>query len=341
MLAAVALVLLVKLMTTATAAALTGVGMATAVSTSFLLAQIGEFAFVLERLGREEGLTPAGLGEDGSQSSIAATVLLLVATPGLAAAGRALSDRVTARRLAVAARADPVAPAPVDGHVLVSGRGAGRARRLDACPRADVVIGDDEPEQAARIAGVVAQVAPAAHLVVLSTDADAVPELHESGVATVVLAPRAASSQLSQAVLRRLAPPAEPRRTTVDVDRVVALHADPASACVHSSVARPVLPSSTGCLDCLRTGQNWLHLRTCVGCGHVGCCDSSPMRHAAAHAQAQDHPVMVSVESRGGLGLVLPGRADAHPCTLIRVLLAHPSREVAGEARPASGVSST
>ena len=81
-LAAVALMLQVKLVTTATAAALTGIRLATAVSTSFLSAQIGEFAFVLERLGREGGLTPAGLGEDGSQSFIAAPVLLMVATPG-------------------------------------------------------------------------------------------------------------------------------------------------------------------------------------------------------------------------------------------------------------------
>ena len=168
-----------------------------------------------------------------------------------------------------------------------------------------------------------------------------VPELRESGVTTVVLAPRAASSQLSQAVLRRFAPPTEPRRATVDVNRVVVLRADPASACVHSYVARPVLPSSTGCLDCLRTGQNWVHRRMCLGCGHVGCCDSSPDAPHGRERTGAGPPGDGVGGARAGLGLVLPGRA-AHPCTLIRVLLAHPSRAVAGgEARPGSGVSST
>ena len=100
-LAAVALVLVVKTVTTAGAVLATGLGAATAASAGLLLAQVGEFAFVLERLGREEGLTPAGLGEDGSQAFIAATVLLLVATPGLAAGGRAIAARL-ARRAPVA-----------------------------------------------------------------------------------------------------------------------------------------------------------------------------------------------------------------------------------------------
>jgi Kef-type K+ transport system membrane component KefB len=96
-LAAVVLVLVVKVVTTGLAAWATGVGAATAVSASLLLAQVGEFAFVLERLGREQGLSPAGLGESGSQAFIAATVLLLVATPGLAAGGRSAAARLAAR----------------------------------------------------------------------------------------------------------------------------------------------------------------------------------------------------------------------------------------------------
>ena len=51
-----------------------------------------------------------------------------------------------------------------------------------------------------------------------------------------------------------------------------------------------------GCEDCLRTGGVWLHLRICLACGHVGCCDDSPSRHASAHAAASDHPLIRSLE---------------------------------------------
>ena len=57
------------------------------------------------------------------------------------------------------------------------------------------------------------------------------------------------------------------------------------------------LPASVdGCEDCLRTGDKWLHLRICLTCGHVGCCDSSPNRHATAHARASSHPLIRSLE---------------------------------------------
>ncbi len=59
-----------------------------------------------------------------------------------------------------------------------------------------------------------------------------------------------------------------------------------------------VLPSGTGCADCL-AGEGpgwWFHLRRCAQCGHVGCCDSSPARHASAHARATGHPLVQSFE---------------------------------------------
>lgn len=53
-----------------------------------------------------------------------------------------------------------------------------------------------------------------------------------------------------------------------------------------------------GCAECAADGAtNWVALRMCMQCGHVGCCDSSPMRHASAHFSATSHPVMRSVES--------------------------------------------
>lgn len=58
----------------------------------------------------------------------------------------------------------------------------------------------------------------------------------------------------------------------------------------------PVVPGSEGCAECLATGGRWLHLRLCMTCGHVGCCDSSPNRHATRHAHATGHPVVKSFE---------------------------------------------
>lgn len=59
------------------------------------------------------------------------------------------------------------------------------------------------------------------------------------------------------------------------------------------------LPESVdGCEDCLRTGDPWLHLRICLECGHVGCCDDSPNRHASAHAREAAHPIIRSIEPR-------------------------------------------
>jgi CPA1 family monovalent cation:H+ antiporter len=52
-----------------------------------------------------------------------------------------------------------------------------------------------------------------------------------------------------------------------------------------------------GCQDCLAEGtRNWVHLRLCLACGHVGCCDSSPRKHATAHFHAAHHPVIRSFE---------------------------------------------
>jgi hypothetical protein len=60
---------------------------------------------------------------------------------------------------------------------------------------------------------------------------------------------------------------------------------------------RRVVPSAPGCEDCLASGRrDWVHLRLCQTCGHVGCCDSSPGRHASGHYLAAGHPVVRSFE---------------------------------------------
>ena len=75
------------------------------------------------------------------------------------------------------------------------------------------------------------------------------------------------------------------------------------TGCTHLDQVADVEPSSEGCEDCLRIGGRWVHLRMCMSCGHVGCCDNSPNRHATAHfaaAPPSDHPVV-----RTGRGLVV------------------------------------
>lgn len=73
------------------------------------------------------------------------------------------------------------------------------------------------------------------------------------------------------------------------------------AACTHLDQVRDVEPDSTeGCPDCLREGTRWVHLRECLQCGHVGCCDSSPAKHATAHFQSTSHPVMRSFEPGEG-----------------------------------------
>ena len=58
----------------------------------------------------------------------------------------------------------------------------------------------------------------------------------------------------------------------------------------------PVKPSGHGCKECLEIGDGWVHLRLCMTCGHVGCCDSSPNTHATKHAHKTGHPVIRSYE---------------------------------------------
>jgi hypothetical protein len=67
--------------------------------------------------------------------------------------------------------------------------------------------------------------------------------------------------------------------------------------CTHLDSIADVQPSTRqGCEDCLRMGGHWVHLRMCLACGHVGCCDSSPHRHATGHFHHSGHPVMRSIE---------------------------------------------
>jgi uncharacterized UBP type Zn finger protein len=68
------------------------------------------------------------------------------------------------------------------------------------------------------------------------------------------------------------------------------------AACTHLDQIHDVAPSSRVCDECVAMGSTWVHLRMCLVCGNVGCCDSSPNTHATKHFHATDHPLMRSVE---------------------------------------------
>ena len=65
----------------------------------------------------------------------------------------------------------------------------------------------------------------------------------------------------------------------------------------HLDAIRTVTPSAQGCEDCLKIGAAWVHLRLCLSCGHVGCCDSSKHKHARKHFLKSGHPIIQSFES--------------------------------------------
>jgi len=68
-------------------------------------------------------------------------------------------------------------------------------------------------------------------------------------------------------------------------------------ACTHiRSVAKITHAVRRECEDCVKTGGEWVHLRTCQACGGTRCCDSSPNRHASRHAKGSGHPVICSAE---------------------------------------------
>ena len=365
-------VLVIKSLTTTVALLPTGAGWRQAVAAGLLLGQVGEFSFVLLTVGNDAGLSPGGLGEDGFQALVAITVLLMVLTPALAAAG----DRLLRRQPAEDEPMQPDSSHESEGladHVVLLGWGRDSVDLARDLMRRDVpvvmttlspegaaaaewagvpvvtgdsarsavlemagvtqarlvVIAEDEPDQAARVATMVRGLTDAPVMVRAHGSAD-LTELSTAGVDHVV-DPRAASrGRLFHAVLDRLAiprpstmAPGEGGLTWVDTTRLVHVPVPPDAGCEHAAASRPVLPSAEGCVECLRAGERWVHLRICLQCGHVGCCDSSPGRHATAHHEQTAHPVMASVE---------PGERWAY-CFVDGVTIEGPEAATAGRGR--------
>ncbi|HKH03723.1 MAG TPA: cation:proton antiporter [Acidimicrobiales bacterium] len=344
-------IVVVKLTVTGVAVRAVGVALPAAAGTAFLLAQVGEFSFVLEDLGRDEGLSPLDLGADGSQALVAATVVLMALTPVLGAVGTAVESRMAARReeaarVAVLAGAGPRTGARTNGgtagedgrsgHVIVAGYGTaaqslvGELRSLhtpftvltlspDGAAEAEaegidvlvgdyakrqllvdagvrraraVVVADDDDERTAHVTTLARELSPDAVIVTRPRGEPDVLELADAGADHVVTPERASSIGLGIALRYALGAGEGPR----PLSSVLRFRPDPDTPCPHTGAIQPVQPSAYGCEDCLRIGTTWVHLRICLGCGHVGCCDTSTERHARAHADEDGHPVMASLE---------------------------------------------
>ncbi len=89
-------------------------------------------------------------------------------------------------------------------------------------------------------------------------------------------------------------------------------------ACTHLGQIRKVTPSADGCEECLKIGDSWVHLRLCLMCGHVGCCDQSKNKHATKHLQATRHPVIKSFQPAEDWGWCYVDKAFIEPQDLDR-----------------------
>ena len=69
-----------------------------------------------------------------------------------------------------------------------------------------------------------------------------------------------------------------------------------ANRCIHLGHPKITQTETHVCEDCIKTGDSWVHLRLCMECGHVGCCDSSKNRHATKHFHSSKHPTIRSIE---------------------------------------------
>jgi CPA2 family monovalent cation:H+ antiporter-2 len=477
-LGAIAAVLAIKVITTGVSVFVLGYKAPVAAAVALMLAQVGEFSFVLERAGRDVGLFPAGIAGAGSQLFIATTVVLMILTPFLAQVGSKLSMRIATRTKekarAAILEAEPIEAAipRLSDHVIVAGYGEA-ARRLvrvlsgsripyiittlsptganeaeaEGLPvlRGDVskqrtqmlvgvdrakmmVVADDDPATAQRIAAVARPLNPTMRIVVRTRYIAEIEPLNEAGVDHVITEELESIVQLFAEVLRdyrippeeiegyeeavrrggyrallaepvpgekpvvecnvpencletrtvtiragapittqtlsqtqleesygirlesvrregkvldhqpgdllilpgdelvisgapaefaavaflfrpeRLNLPATGEQTTlsspagaatlIDTERVIYFRSDNRSSkCMHLDQTRPVMPSAAGCEECLRLGDTWVHLRICMKCGHVGCCDTSKNRHASKHFRQTSHPIMQSIES--------------------------------------------
>jgi CPA2 family monovalent cation:H+ antiporter-2 len=221
-------------------------------------------------------------------------------------AGYGAHARLAARALSRAGVPYSVITRNPDGASELEGRGApvliadytraGLLRDLNVASARALVIVDDDTEMTERTVSVVRSVAPELRLITRATSPEGFQGLQSLGAQHILTAPR----EVAAGILDLLTPP---EVTRADITRHLAEHppvtlnATQRAQCEHAAHnAGPVTPEADVCLECVAQGDTWVHLRVCMTCGHVGCCDSSKNKHATAHARRQDHPVIRSAE---------------------------------------------
>lgn len=357
----VAATVLLKLITTGLSVKALGYGPGAAAFSGLMLSQIGEFSLVLERSGRELGLTPFQMGPAGTQTFIAATVLLIVLTPFLAQAGAALQRRLDGKREAAASASasEPDAAhveefAQLRDHVLIAGYGPAGAALAQALHdggvpygvltlsptgandaetkglrvlRSDyarqhvleqaglrearlLVVADDTTAMTHRVVSVARGLRPDLRVLARVRSGHDAREIEAAGVERAVADEEVSITALLQHVLGEFQAPvggiAEYVEEATSMSNgagagrpAVGLRpgaAQRAPQCAHVAEVGEVTPHTDGCEECLQSGDRWVHLRVCMVCGHVGCCDSSKNKHATKHYHATGHPVMRSIE---------------------------------------------
>ncbi|MEO6939685.1 MAG: UBP-type zinc finger domain-containing protein [Candidatus Kapaibacterium sp.] len=83
--------------------------------------------------------------------------------------------------------------------------------------------------------------------------------------------------------------------------------------CNHIASITAKEPTGKGCEECLKMGAQWMHLRHCLECGHVGCCDNSPNKHATTHFHSTKHPIIKSFEPGEEWGFCYVDNLDFDP----------------------------
>ncbi|WP_232337321.1 cation:proton antiporter domain-containing protein [Deinococcus arboris] len=231
---------------------------------------------------------------------------------GLPIAGRVVffgygpHARLAARALSRAAQPYSVVTRSPDGASELEGRGAsvliadytraGLLRELDIAAARAVVIADDDHDTTERAIGVLRTVSPDVTVITQATSPEGYQSLQALGAQHVLLPKR----EVAAGILDLLTPPEVPRAKLAQhlAERPpVTLSPEQQSQCDHAAAnAGPTTPEADVCLACVAQGDTWVHLRVCMTCGHVGCCDSSKNKHATRHARAQGHPVIHSAE---------------------------------------------
>ncbi|WP_189102092.1 cation:proton antiporter [Deinococcus knuensis] len=312
------------LATTGTALGLSFAGMGAQGSGVFIAATVLLMAFtpalnaLADALGRRlPAPAPAGAAGGSGGAGLAAAGPEAAGpgggeAHGLPVAGRVVfagygaHARLAARALSRAGLPYSVITRNPDGASELEGRGApvliadytraGLLRELEIGSARALVIADDDTEMTERAVSVARTVAPDLNIITQATSSEGFHGLQQLGAQHILSARR----EVAAGILDLLTPP---EVTRADITRHLAEHpsvtlsATQRAQCEHAAHnAGPTTPEADVCLECVAAGDTWVHLRVCMTCGHVGCCDSSKNKHATAHARRQDHPVIRSAE---------------------------------------------